>query len=366
MRRFIRYQTLLYILMAFLWASKGAAAPFQGDTLPVKALKIKKFDIGAIGGPHYSSDTKLGLGGSATGQYYTIRDSLTSLSCVTIFADVTTTGYFNLGLRGNNFFKKDCFRIDYEFKFEHFPSDFWGIGFSQGDNKANKQSYKRLTVRTQADFMIEVIPFLFIGARLEQFFIHGKKFDDPLRIVDLDRITRAYGYGISLCLDNRDYIINASKGWFSKLSEVNYIGPGKKPFYKTFFIADYYTTLWKGAILALDYYIETSSKNTPWTLFMPLGGSYRLRGYYEGRYRDRTGTSFQAELRQKIWQRHGLTFWGGAGSIWGVEKFALKNTLPNFGIGYRFELKNRLNVRLDYGFGKNGQSAFLFQVGEAF
>lgn len=330
-----------------------------------KKHKQRKFDIGAIAGPHYSSDTKLGLGGSATGQYYTVRDSVTAISNVTLFADVTTTGYFNFGLRGNNFFKQNTFRIDYEFKFESFPSDFWGLGFSGGDDCGNKNSYKRLTVRTKADFMFELRPYLFIGPHLEQVFVHAKNFDKPEQVVGLKHITRTFGYGASLCWDNRDYILNASTGWYAKLSQVNYVGD-EKPFYKTFFTADYYMTLWKGGILAADYYFESSSKNTPWTLFMPIGGAYRMRGYYEGRYRDRNGTSLQAELRQKIWRRHGITVWGGAGTIWGMEKFALKNTLPNIGIGYRFELKNRLNVRLDYGFGKRGQSAFMFQVGEAF
>ncbi|WP_158609878.1 hypothetical protein [Klebsiella quasipneumoniae] len=39
--------------------------------------------------------------------------------------------------------------------------------------------------------------------------------------------------------------------------------------------------------------------------------------------------------------------------------------LPSGGVGYRFEFKPRVNVRLDYGIGK-GSSGFYFQVGEAF
>ncbi len=39
--------------------------------------------------------------------------------------------------------------------------------------------------------------------------------------------------------------------------------------------------------------------------------------------------------------------------------------LPSAGVGYRFEFKPRVNVRLDYGVGK-ASSGFYFQVGEAF
>ena len=44
----------------------------------------------------------------------------------------------------------------------------------------------------------------------------------------------------------------------------------------------------------------------------------------------------------------------------------VNRVLPNYGIGYRWEFKKNVNVRLDYGFGKNGQSGFLFNINEAF
>lgn len=36
------------------------------------------------------------------------------------------------------------------------------------------------------------------------------------------------------------------------------------------------------------------------------------------------------------------------------------------GIGYRWEFKKNVNVRLDYGLGKSGQSGFIFNINEAF
>ena len=38
----------------------------------------------------------------------------------------------------------------------------------------------------------------------------------------------------------------------------------------------------------------------------------------------------------------------------------------NFGLGYRWEFKKDVNVRLDYGFGKSGQTGFIFNINEAF
>ena len=97
-----------------------------------------------------------------------------------------------------------------------------------------------------------------------------------------------------------------------------------------------------------------------------MGGSYSMRGYYEGRYRDNDLVQAQVELRQKIYNRHGITLWGGAGNVFpDMDKFKWSHTLPTYGIGYRWEFKNRINVRLDYGIGKDVK-AFYFNINEAF
>lgn len=63
---------------------------------------------------------------------------------------------------------------------------------------------------------------------------------------------------------------------------------------------------------------------------------------------------------------HGIAVWGGAGNVFSNFKhFKWNETLPTYGLGYRWEFKKRVNIRLDYGFGK-GQSAFYFNINEAF
>ena len=84
----------------------------------------------------------------------------------------------------------------------------------------------------------------------------------------------------------------------------------------------------------------------------------------------------QVELRQRIYRRHGLEGWVGAGEVWGTEPFRWGNTLSNFGCGYRFEFKKGMNIRLDYGWGVYGNqtlpwarkrsSAILFPASAAF
>ncbi len=58
--------------------------------------------------------------------------------------------------------------------------------------------------------------------------------------------------------------------------------------------------------------------------------------------------------------------WVGAGTMGpSVDSLNDGRWLPTAGVGYRFEFKPRVNIRLDYGIGK-GSGGFYFQVGEAF
>ena len=70
-----------------------------------------------IGGPHYSDDTTLGLGLVAAGLYRMDQaDSLITPSNVSIYGDISTTGFYLLGVRGNNIFPKDKYRLNYNQK----------------------------------------------------------------------------------------------------------------------------------------------------------------------------------------------------------------------------------------------------------
>ena len=177
------------------------------------------------------------------------------------------------------------------------------------------------------------------------------------------------GAGVFLEYDSRDFIPSPYRGIYLKLDQrffPSFMG-NKTYFTRTEFTGDIYTQLWKGAVLAYDLHGMFHSKNTPWTMLSIMGGSKRMRGYYEGRYRDKNLIETQLELRQKIYGRSGIAVWVGAGNVFpSFQQFNWKHTLPNYGLGYRWEFKKRVNVRLDYGFGRKGQSGFMFSINEAF
>ena len=142
---------------------------------------------------------------------------------------------------------------------------------------------------------------------------------------------------------------------------------GARKFWTTEFKASTYQPLWRDCTLALQTLGTLQFGRLGWTDMAMLGSSHSMRGYYRGRYRDKSKLEMQAELRQHIWHRNGAVAWVGAGTVF--SQFAdlrWRRVLPNFGLGYRWEFKKNMNIRLDYGFGKSGQSGFLFNINEAF
>ena len=176
------------------------------------------------------------------------------------------------------------------------------------------------------------------------------------------------GIGASVVYDSRDVITDCHNGIYFKIEQGFY--PkflGNKYDFMMTDIFDTYNRVWKGGILAFDLHGKFNYGNVPWTMKSRMGGQFRMRGYYEGQYRDNNLIEVQLELRQHLWKRNGMVLWVGAGNVFeNFRKFNFSETLPNFGIGYRWEFKSRVNVRLDLGFGKDFKTGFMFNINEAF
>lgn len=335
-----------------------------------KNKKHKRFDFSVIGGPHYASDTKFGLGLVAAGLYRTDpNDSILPPSNVSLYGDVSSVGFYMLGVRGNHIAPKGRYRIDYHLYFYSFPSDFWGIGYEMGDNDANKSDMKRWQAQAEVSFLFRVADNFYIGPMASYDYVIGKHIEHPELLQGMDQHTWNVGAGVSLVYDNRDNLTNPHRGICLNINQMfrpRFMG-NDYAFSTTAFRFDAYQRLGKGTVLAEDIGANLNFGNPSWGMMAELGGTHSMRGYYEGRYRDKHSLEATVELRQHVWKRNGIVVWVGAGTIF--PKFSAlrsKQILPNAGVGYRWEFKKNVNVRLDYGFGKSGQSGFLFNINEAF
>lgn len=335
-----------------------------------KNKEHKKFDFSIIGGPHYSTDTKLGIGLVAAGLYRAnANDTLLPPSNISLFGDVSTVGFYMLGIRGTHIFPQDKYRADYTIYFYSFPCKFWGMGYDMGDDDSNKSDIKRWQARFKASFLFHLGDNLYLGPMVSYDYVIGRRIERPELLNGMDQHTWNIGAGFSAVYDTRDVLTYPHRGFYINLSQCfrpRFMG-NDYAFSTTELQVDAYQRVWKGAILAEDFRTMLNFGNPSWGMMALLGNSNSMRGYYEGRYRDKHKMEAQVELRQHVWKRNSLTTWVGAGTVF--HKFSemrSRHILPNFGIGYRWEFKKNVNVRLDYGFGKAGQTGFLFSINEAF
>ena len=138
------------------------------------------------------------------------------------------------------------------------------------------------------------------------------------------------------------------------------------------FIADLrtYQKLGEKSIAALQLYYEGNYGNPPFQGLAWYGGGNRARGYYQGRYIDKSLYLFQAEYRYRFHPRWALAGYGLFGKVGHDQKelFSIKDLKPSAGGGLRFKLLKTQDtwVRLDAGVGIDGSNGVYFGINEAF
>lgn len=328
-----------------------------------------KFDFSVIGGPHYSSDSKFGIGVMGAGLYRASRnDTLTPVSQVSIYADVTTAAHFKVGICGTHIFPGDRSRLTYDLSLSSIKTSFWGIGYDECRYNDNESKYKYLNVQLLTYYRWSLGDHFYAGPVATIDFIKGSQFEKPWLWHGEAARTFNWSLGGLVEYDSRDHLTNPYRGTFVRIQQQFYprfLG-NKYAFSATTVHASQYIPAWRGGTFAVAVDGNFTYGNTPWGLLSTFGGRNTMRGYFEGRYRNKSAITACVELRQHVWRRNGVVVWGGAGTVF--DKFKEINSrtiLPNYGVGYRWEFKQRVNVRLDLGFGR-GVSGFIFSINEAF
>ena len=320
--------------------------------------------------PSYSQEAGIGLGGAATGLYRLDKaDSLMQPSDFSAGGSITVNGFYSLALKGNTNFPGDRHRLSYKSSFLRRNLDFWGIDYA-GCSSNDISRYTREQWKIDIDYSYKILPEIHIGASLSANYTAATRIADPEYLQGQATAYYMTGAGLSVQYDTRDLIVNPQKGCYFLVKGMLYpefLSDAERTAYSVTIVFDTYQPVWRGGLLAFDLYGKFNSKDIPWPLREELGSDKsRMRGYYGGRYIDCCNASAQIELRQHILGRLGCVAWGGAGTVFpSLKCFSAREILPNFGLGIRFEFKHRMNIRLDYGFGKNA-SGLVVQFTEAF
>ena len=327
------------------------------------------FDYSLVLFPTYTNEGSFGIGGIGAALFRLDRsDSLMPPSDLSLEGNASLRGFFYAGAYGTLYFPGRRSRLYYEVSFSQQNLDFWGICYDSCHVRP-PVSQTRWNVMALGYYDYRVLKNFYVGAALDFSYNNAVKMENPAY---LDGQRPSYiltGIGLSLQYDSRDYAQNPTQGLNLLLRQMVYpsfMGDAGRTLWRTTFTASYYQRLWRGAVLATELYAECNAKDMPWPLKESVGGYYRLRGYYQGRYMDNNLFSFQLELRQKLFWRVGLVAFGGFGSVFSsFQDWRADQLLPAYGVGLRFEFKHNLNVRLDCGWGRE-VFGVVFAIGESF
>ncbi len=329
----------------------------------------KKVDCSFLGGPSYNTTNSFGVGGGVSGLYSWDRaDATLQKSNFSVFFNASVTGMLQFLIQGNNFMPQDAQRWNYKIRVRRMNRDFWGIGYENGAIDEQQSDYKMLMVSFQPDYLFRLRKYLYLGPQLYLEYSNAYSMERPELLGGREREVFALGAGGVLQYDSRDFALNAYRGNYFRVEQMFYPGGlNKLPFIRTELSYSAYRQVWKGGVLAMDLHgMFNYGGEVPWTMMAMAGVSGRMRGYYEGRYRDRHIVEGQVELRQRVANRLGIAVWGGAANVFrNFDNVYANRTLPTYGVGLRWEFKKRVNIRFDLGMTKN-KPGFDVGLNEAF
>jgi outer membrane protein assembly factor BamA len=178
------------------------------------------------------------------------------------------------------------------------------------------------------------------------------------------------GLGWIVTYDTRDNAFSAQSGYYLDLRTFYYgkaIGSDFNFNRTTIDIRKFIPAL-PNQTFAVQGLLTVATGNEPFYMMSELGGEVNMRGYFEGRFRDRDMAVLQAEYRVPVIWRFGVVGFADIGEVSStVHDFVISGLKYTFGAGIRLFVSQseRVVARLDYGIGKDSQELY-FSVLEAF
>ncbi len=321
-----------------------------------------------------SIETGFSFGVAASKTFHLSKaDTVTRTSNIQALALYSVKKQFVAAIVGSQYTKSEAYIFNETISFSSFPDKFWGIGNETPSTNEEPYSFKQYYINLQAQKNIG--NHFFVGTLLE---IQHLMDIDYISggIFDTQKIAGRYPYfeaglGGSLTYDNRTNAFSPNTGLFAQI----YFNHFDKYFASNFIYSNLVVDVRKylpinNKVLAFQlYYSGNFGDEIPIRSLATLGGSNRMRGFYEGRYRDNHSIMVQSEFRMPIYKRLGAVVFGGVGNVSStINQFSLYNVKSSYGGGLRFAINKaeKLNIRVDYGFSSQGTSGLYFQLGEAF
>lgn len=309
--------------------------------------------------------------------------SQTNTSLLTAIAGFTLKKQIQADFGGNIYTRGNNYLLYFNVAYYKYPASFFGIG--------------NHTLSTDEERYTNTHPFVklhLLKRMTDHFYAGGKYFFEHSSIAVSDSSKTlatqeipgedggfVSGIGPWLKYDTRDNINYPSQGVHADASSLfftNHLGSTYAYIDNTLEVS-YFSRAFYNHVLALHCYGKFQSGTPPFNRMAELGGAFRMRGNYEGRFRDKNYITIQAEYRVPVGNFLAFHAFGGAGEVADtLQGFSLNGLKYSMGGGVRFFViaKDKLSLRIDYALGSKSildtggsltyDSGLYITIGEAF
>lgn len=350
----------------------SVALPREATVAP--SLRTRNTLILPLAARSIETDWSFGVAGSFTFRF-SPKDTVTRTSNSQAIVLYSLRRQFIAAINGTTYFPGERYILNHQISYSYFPDKFWGLGKNAPDENVENYTFRQYYVYGHlqrqlktgffAGLLYEYQRVLAInyeaGGLFDQQAVPGRK---PYDIS---------GAGLSLTYDTRNNAFAPDRGAFAQVFFNHFMPALGSNFRYTDYVVDLrrFLLVHRQQVLALQFYGQFNVGDVPLRSLATLGGSNNMRGFYDGRYRSKLQAAFQAEYRIPLFWRLGAVGFAGLGNNGDrLSELNFRQIKFSYGGGLRVALnrKERLNLRLDYGFGL-GQSlsqGLYFQLGEAF
>ncbi len=337
----------------------------------------------------YSPETSLRLG--AVGAYFFRGKNAqpgTQLSSIRLPLNYTLNQQIKIRMSYDIFLNDNRHIFKGVAEWIRFPLLFWGIGNDTPDD--NEEIYTTRTMTFDISYLAKVSREFFLGGRFIQQSSKITEVEEDGLLIQEGLIpgnegAQTSGLGIVARIDKRDNNYNAAIGPFIQADLITYqswLGSEYEFTKLRFDLRHFIQTFGNRHVLAFNLVTEHNWGDPTFETMALLGGDQIMRGHYLGRFRDKTMIASQIEYRfplgrrnwiderEKIpfWERWGMVGFLGAGNVApSLSELGFEDLKSSWGFGLRYAAmpKERLNIRIDFGFGTQ-TPGFYLNIRESF
>ena len=355
-----------------VWAQEQSSNSdtVSGSNDKVAQLIEKVFKYAPIPFAGYSTETSTVFGITKYNGFKIkseiLPDSLIQPSSILLYGYYTMNNQYKIYANIDLMHGDNKYNSKFEFLLFDYPSLYFGIGNNSHEDDEILVDFKNILFSPSFDYNFYEHMYLGLKYTYNNYLIVEPV--EPDTIIDAELMKANEGVqsaiGFRFFREKRDNRIRAKKGSYLFMSYDIYTHIiGSEFNYQSFLLdARKYMTPIPQLTIAGQFYTETKTGDVPIQSMAVLGGTERMRGIYENRYRDKTVAMGQIELRFPIiWIISGTTFAGLGQVAPTYSKFQVEDFKFGYGAGLRLLIDEKTSsvLRFDLSFRDGGHSIFI-------